>query len=437
MDRASTPGPAAEQAGSDPPPDRRRVQALTRRLAQLATRYAEAEHRLVELDRAVQTHAHENGRLRAALDQATRTADDLAARLAEYGELPPEHLRQRAVEVDREAAARLADADRRAQRLDADTDKRAQRLVADAEELREQARRRATLLISAAQEEAELWRRAAREELAEQAAAAIEENAATRRAMIDQVDRQCSRMLADAATLARELLQLADPDESRAQAREEAQALVRVAHRERADILADARLGAEEIVSDARREAADIIAAARRKADRMFSGPPPEAVPRHRTVVATPDTRPAGDRPRPQDTATDDRPPPAPPEPIEREPAAFVRALDLLQPAPWRRRADDEGPNQGPPTPSGSQPTMPVFPQFDTVLRGYDRTEVDNYVQWVARLDRNTSGTRTWRPAVFHVVLRGYDQAQVNAYVEQVDAVLRPDDTNRKTGDGR
>ncbi|NBE79606.1 DUF1974 domain-containing protein [Micromonospora rubida] len=108
MDRASPPGPTAEQPGSDPPPDRRRVQALTRRLAQLATRHAEAEHRLVELDHTVQDHAHENGRLRAALGQATRTADDLAARLAEFGELTPEHLRQRAAEVDREAADRLA-----------------------------------------------------------------------------------------------------------------------------------------------------------------------------------------------------------------------------------------------------------------------------------------------------------------------------------------
>jgi DivIVA domain-containing protein len=51
---------------------------------------------------------------------------------------------------------------------------------------------------------------------------------------------------------------------------------------------------------------------------------------------------------------------------------------------------------------------------FTIVLRGYDRKEVDGY------LDAVEAGTPSTTPAAFKVSLRGYDRRQVDQYLEQL-----------------
>jgi DivIVA domain-containing protein len=51
---------------------------------------------------------------------------------------------------------------------------------------------------------------------------------------------------------------------------------------------------------------------------------------------------------------------------------------------------------------------------FTIVLRGYDRAEVDTY------LDAVEAGTPATTPAGFKVSLRGYDRRQVDQYLEQL-----------------
>ncbi|MFC8849632.1 MULTISPECIES: DivIVA domain-containing protein [unclassified Micromonospora] len=433
MDRASTPAPAGEEAAdSGPPPNRRRVQALTRRLDRLTASYRQAEQRIIELDHELRDRTDDNGRLRAEVDRLTEAVELLGARLAAFGDLTPERLRQQAAELDREAAARLADADERARLL-----------IADAEQQTEQARQRRVRLLGAVQEEAELLRRATRAELAEQAAAADERNAATRRSMIDQVDRQCSRMLAEAATLARELLQLADPEQARTEAHEQAWELVRTARREAEKILAEAATEAGEILAEAATEAEEILAEAREKADRgpvvtRRQGGSIAPGPAHRATQGGDDGHPgSADRPEPrlaQPPASAGPPLPVPTGSTDQEPPVFVRALDLLRPAPWKRDAATDDPDVPVRRDPAGWPIMPDVPHFVIVLRGYDRSEVDGYVQWAKRCDQSSSGARTWRPAVFRTSVRGYDQAQVDTYVRQVEAVLRGRESRRRKG---
>ncbi|MEU9990712.1 DivIVA domain-containing protein [Streptomyces sp. NPDC007971] len=52
--------------------------------------------------------------------------------------------------------------------------------------------------------------------------------------------------------------------------------------------------------------------------------------------------------------------------------------------------------------------------RFDIARRGYDRAQVDAY------LDLLASGPASDAPPVFDIVRRGYDRAQVDARVEQL-----------------
>ncbi|MCY9786204.1 DivIVA domain-containing protein [Nocardiopsis sp. EMB25] len=64
-------------------------------------------------------------------------------------------------------------------------------------------------------------------------------------------------------------------------------------------------------------------------------------------------------------------------------------------------------------------------PEFDVVLRGYHRTQVDEAVGRArAALSGDPSPTPITagqlRATLFDVVLRGYDRAQVEAYFQQL-----------------
>lgn len=68
---------------------------------------------------------------------------------------------------------------------------------------------------------------------------------------------------------------------------------------------------------------------------------------------------------------------------------------------------------------SGADAPRPARPKFWIVLRGYDRAEVDAY------LDELESAT-TRPPATpgFRIALRGYDRTGVKAHVEKLLAAL-------------
>ncbi len=54
------------------------------------------------------------------------------------------------------------------------------------------------------------------------------------------------------------------------------------------------------------------------------------------------------------------------------------------------------------------------FAGFDLVRRGYERTQVDAY------LNRLAAGERPADPPAFDIVWRGYDRAQVDARVREL-----------------
>ena len=58
-------------------------------------------------------------------------------------------------------------------------------------------------------------------------------------------------------------------------------------------------------------------------------------------------------------------------------------------------------------------------PEFWIVLRGYDRDEVDAYLDGL-----ESATTRPATRPTFRIALRGYDRKGVNAYIEQVLAAL-------------
>ncbi|WP_377266962.1 DivIVA domain-containing protein [Peterkaempfera sp. SMS 1(5)a] len=55
--------------------------------------------------------------------------------------------------------------------------------------------------------------------------------------------------------------------------------------------------------------------------------------------------------------------------------------------------------------------TSPEFRGFDLVRRGYDRSEVDRYLEALSQADPQAP-----RPA-FRIRLRGYDRGQVDARI--------------------
>lgn len=71
-------------------------------------------------------------------------------------------------------------------------------------------------------------------------------------------------------------------------------------------------------------------------------------------------------------------------------------------------------------------------PQFRVVLRGYDRSPVDDLVEVVrvaaasADPEVRARTAEALRAVRLPVVLRGYDRTQVDAYLEQAAATLAP-----------
>lgn len=74
--------------------------------------------------------------------------------------------------------------------------------------------------------------------------------------------------------------------------------------------------------------------------------------------------------------------------------------------------------------PAGQEAELGVRPEWVIVLRGYDRKQVDEY------LDELESATT--RPAElprFRIAFRGYERRMVDAYVQQLfDALPAPSD---------
>jgi DivIVA domain-containing protein len=58
--------------------------------------------------------------------------------------------------------------------------------------------------------------------------------------------------------------------------------------------------------------------------------------------------------------------------------------------------------------------TPAEFRGFDVVLRGYDRDQVDRYLEALSQADSPMA------PPAFRVVLRGYDRRQVDARIKDV-----------------
>ena len=69
-----------------------------------------------------------------------------------------------------------------------------------------------------------------------------------------------------------------------------------------------------------------------------------------------------------------------------------------------------------------SPPGSFVVPEFDIVMRGYERTQVDSYMRQRAGALVTNGSARGLAPPSFSVVGQGYERAQVDKFVHQAIA---------------
>ncbi|MGH9210496.1 MAG: hypothetical protein ACRD2C_07405 [Acidimicrobiales bacterium] len=69
----------------------------------------------------------------------------------------------------------------------------------------------------------------------------------------------------------------------------------------------------------------------------------------------------------------------------------------------------------------GSEQPLPAVPDFTIVLRGYERTQVDTYIDTLRRaLARGDALSGVSAMPDFTIVLRGYERTQVDAYLQRL-----------------